>query len=227
MTMMLICGDPHRAFSHIVDSTLKNRPDAVILLGDMECLRPLHEELETILDRTEIWWIPGNHDTDKEYFYDNLFGSSLANRNLHGRVADVAGLRVAGLGGVFRRSIWMPTDPEGARYDSLEDYRAHCGKGNLWRGGAPLKQRSSIFPDQYKRLMTQRADILVTHEAPSYHEFGYAAITSLAENMGVRAAFHGHQHIDIQYPRTVWHGVGERGLFLFESVKSCANSHPK
>lgn len=216
MTKLLLCGDPHGCFSHITKEVRENTPDAVILLGDMECQRPLHEELADIVDQAEIWWIPGNHDTDNECVFDNLFGSSFASQNLHGRVVDVAGLRIAGLGGVFRRKIWMPSDSEGPHYESLEDFSANCGKGNLWRGGAPLKQRSSIFPNDFNKLEHQRADILVTHEAPGLHRFGNAALTKLAESMGVRAAFHGHHHIDIAYLGTVWRGVSDRGLFRFE-----------
>lgn len=216
MTRLLLCGDPHRCFSHIVEAVREQNPDAVILLGDMECQRPLNEELAPILGKAEIWWIPGNHDTDDEICYDNLFSSSLAAQNLHGRVVDVAGIRVAGLGGVFRSKVWTPDSPGGPRYKSLEDYSEKCGKGNLWRGGAPLKQRSSIFPDDFNRLEQQRADILVTHEAPSHHKLGNVALTKLAEKMGVRAAFHGHHHIDIAYSGTVWQGVSEKGLLLYD-----------
>lgn len=49
-----MCGDPHRRFSHIVEAVREQHPDAVILLGDMECQRPLHEELASILDQAEI-----------------------------------------------------------------------------------------------------------------------------------------------------------------------------
>lgn len=87
MSTILICGDPHSQFSHI-DVVKDRRPDAVILLGDMECKAPLHIELEEILKLTEIWWIHGNHDTDNETMYDNLFLSKLADRNLHEFVFD-------------------------------------------------------------------------------------------------------------------------------------------
>ncbi|MGZ5802336.1 MAG: metallophosphoesterase family protein, partial [Burkholderiaceae bacterium] len=50
--------------------------------------------------------IPGNHDTDETRHYDHLFGSTLADRNLHGRIETIAGVRIAGLGGVFRTKVW-------------------------------------------------------------------------------------------------------------------------
>lgn len=49
---------------------------------------------------------PGNHDTDEPKHYDKLFGSELGDRNLHGRIETIAGVRIAGLGGVFRTKIW-------------------------------------------------------------------------------------------------------------------------
>lgn len=77
----------------------------------MQAQRPLHLELASILDKTEIWFIHGNHDTDTEADHDHLFGSAMADRNLHGRVVEIAGLRIAGLGGVFRCKVWTPPAP--------------------------------------------------------------------------------------------------------------------
>lgn len=89
-----------------------------------------------ILDKTEVWFIHGNHDTDSEADHDHLFGSALADRNLHGRVVEIAGLRIAGLGGVFRGKVWTPPAP--ATFENFKQYLARCGKGNFWRGGLPL-----------------------------------------------------------------------------------------
>jgi hypothetical protein len=86
-------------------------------------------------------------------------------RNLHGRVAVVDGVRIAGLGGVFRGQVWTP--PADWLYESAKEFTARCGRSNRWRDGLPRKHRSSIFPEDYFRLVSQRADILVTHEAPS------------------------------------------------------------
>jgi hypothetical protein len=43
-------------------------------------------------------------------------------------------------------------------------------------------------------LQAQRADILVTHVAPSSHQHGFAAIDQLANSLGVLTSFHGHHH---------------------------------
>jgi hypothetical protein len=55
-----------------------------------------------------------------------------------------AGVRIAGLGGIFRGQIWHAPGPP--RYPSADAFIAQSGKGNRWRGGLPRKHRSSIFP---------------------------------------------------------------------------------
>lgn len=61
------------------------------------------------------------------------------------------------------------------------------------------KHRSPIFPADYFRLMSQRADILETLEAPSSHPHGFEAIDELARSLGVTKAFHGHHHDRLDY----------------------------
>lgn len=205
------CGDPHQAFEHIILAVLEHRPQAIVLLGDMDSEQPLDIELEAIEGETEMYYIPGNHDTDTATAYDNMIGSSLI--NLHGRVLDIAGLRVAGLGGVFRSRVWDPRDnPVWDVKGTPGAYVATMGKGNRWRDGLPLRHRSTIFPSEMHALGQQRADILVTHEAPHHHEMGFEALTDLASAMQVRRAYHGHHHHDITYPGGIWHGVGLRGI---------------
>jgi metallophosphoesterase superfamily enzyme len=86
--VIYFCGDTHGCFDHIIDVVGQDRPAAVVFLGDLQAQRPLEIELASILGMTEVWYIHGNHDTDSEADYDNLFGSALADRNLHGRVGD-------------------------------------------------------------------------------------------------------------------------------------------
>ena len=213
MPKIFICGDPHEEFAHIIDAVKEHRPDAVILVGDNTPRSPLHEELADILDVTDLWWIPGNHDTDHEDYYDNQFGSSLAEKNFHGRVVEIGGLRVAGLGGVFRTKIW---NDESKSTESPEAYLQTCGKGNRWRDGLPLRHRSTIFRSQVAGLARQRADVLITHEAPDLHPFGSKVLTDLAANMRVKKAFHGHHHQDKVYPGDVWVGVGLHGIVTLD-----------
>ena len=182
----------------------------------MHAQRPLEQELAPILSLTEIWYIHGNHDTDSQADHDNLFQSALADRNLHGRVVEIADTRIAGLGGVFRDQVWAP--PAAPKYDSGKEYSKRCGKGNLWRGGLPLKHRSTIFPDDYFELVGQHADILVTHEAPSCHPYGFEVIDELARSLRAHTAFHGHQHDRLDYASSLErmgfsaYGVGFCGI---------------
>lgn len=201
MNRIFFCGDVHGHLEHIRAAVCEHRPAAIVLLGDVQAQEPLEQALKPILDLTEVWWIPGNHDTDSDADYDNLFESALADRNLHGRVVEVVGVRIAGLGGIFRGQVWPA--PGLPRYASKTDYLSRCGKGSRWRGGMPRKHRSTIFPDDYQALLGEPADILVTHEAPSCHLHGFSEIDALAQHLGVKAAFHGHHHQQIDYDQVV------------------------
>jgi len=211
--MLLFGGDPHGDFRPIIQAVETYSPAAAILLGDFDLQRSLQEELEAIAAKTAIWFIPGNHDADRDDWYDNLFHSKLGDRNLHGRVVEIAGMRVAGLGGVFRGKIWMP--PAVPKFPTQKDLLSSCSRGERWRDGIPRKHRVSIFWQQYQALRSQRADILVTHEAPSSHRYGFKALDDLAVAMGVKTIFHGHHHE--HYRATIGngivvHGVGEAGV---------------
>ena len=194
-------GDPHGDFDPVIAAVERFHPEAIVLLGDIQAQRPLHVELRPILDLIEIWFIPGNHDTDSDADYDNLWGSELATRNLHGRIVEIAGYKVAGLGGIFRSKIWDPRRPiEEAAFQSSDAMRRTMKSHERWRDGISRKHRSSIFPDEYQRLLRSGpADILVTHEAPSAHPHGWKAIDELAEALGAQLVVHGHHHQNIDY----------------------------
>ena len=211
--LTFFCGDPHGSFDHILRAAKEYRPKAMVILGDLQPPAPLHEVLADILPFVDVWWIPGNHDTDNDLFYDRLWRSELAGHNLHGRVAVVNGLRIAGLGGVFRGQIWMP--PQAPNYNSAGAFIRRIGRGNMWRGGLPRRHRSSIFPSTYENLCAYHADVLVTHEAPGCHRKGFLAIDRLAKTLQVKYLFHGHQHEDRRYPAYYGftpRGVGFRGI---------------
>ena len=211
MDQLLFCGDPHGQFEHIFERVRHMRPKAVILLGDLDLPQPFETVFAPILDLTEVWFIHGNHDTDHAYCYDHLFHSALSDRNLHGKIMNIGGVRIAGLGGVFRGQIWYP--PENPRYRTKADFIARCGKGNRWRGGLPLKHRSSIFPDDLELFKGQKADILVCHEAPGSHPHGFAIIDELADSLGVKQIIHGHHHEPFIYSNRRYVNVGFRGFY--------------
>jgi len=229
MSEIWFCGDTHGDFTHIVEQVERGRPDTIVFLGDIQASQPLEAEIASILAEargrkpTDVYWIPGNHDTDSEVWYDNVFDSRLADRNLHGRVANVAGVRIAGLGGVFRERIWMP--PSKPTYSSADEFLRTAGKGNRWRDGLPLLHRSTIFPDAYNRLARAEADILVTHEAPGCHPQGNEALDLLAVTIGARTIFHGHTHDSLDYGNATAgrafdvHGVGLCGITRLDGTR--------
>lgn len=202
---LLLFGDPHGHFEPVTKAVLQHRPIAIVLLGDLTSTRPLHIELAEIIETTEIWWIHGNHDADTDVYLDNisthLAGTGLARRSLHGRVATIGGLQVAGLGGVFRGSVWYPRKDAraAAAFESPDALLAHMKRSERWRDGTSLRHRASIFPSEVQALSQRRVDLLVTHEPPSWHHHGFAAIDSLAIRMQARWLVHGHQHENIDY----------------------------
>lgn len=208
---LMFFGDPHGDFRPIIAAVQRYRPEAIILLGDVQARQPLHIELQSILDLTQVWYIHGNHDTDTDADYDNLWGSELADRNLHGRVVEIAGYRVAGLGGVFRGRIWDPGEPkEKVQFRSPDDllrYMTRRGApADLWRGGIARRHHSSIFQAEYEAMLALKADVLVSHEAPiaapsgyTSRHVGFQAIDDLALSLGATLAVHGHHHRAIDY----------------------------
>lgn len=202
--VIYLLGDVHGCFDHILpalreDMPSDGKPKTVIFLGDIEPQQPFEDEIAPLLDAgVDVWFIHGNHDTDSRQNWGNLLPSW--HRNLHGRVVEIEGLRVAGLGGVFRGQVWYP--PEAARhtsYAALEQSEKNQPQVKAQRNDRALKHSSTIFPDIYEALACQRTDILVTHEAPSCHPHGFAEIDRLAQTMRAQALFHGHHHDCLNY----------------------------
>lgn len=202
---ILFVGDPHSHFWRVQLLIQQVRPRAVILLGDLCAENPLDEELSEVIGDTEIWFIHGNHDSDEDRWWHNittsLEGGPLEGRNLHGRVAEVQGLRVAGLGGVFYGRVWNPRDQMPSVYDWPEDLVKHQLAGRMVGPDWQARVRSGVFKGVYDRLARERADILVTHEAPSMNLYGYQVLDELADRLGVSHFVHGHHHMNVQYSR--------------------------
>jgi predicted phosphodiesterase len=215
--LIYFLGDVHGNYGHVIDAVERDAPDAVIFLGDLAAQRPLHEVLAPILTKTVVRFIHGNHDTDTDEVFRNVFKSDVANLNLDGRVENICGVRIAGLGGVFRNRIWMPpAAPVFSSYRHYAEYlqRRRPPRGRSLQGDAPSRQertqRSSIFHDVYATLARERADVLVTHEAPSSHPHGFAVLDEIARALGVKSAFHGHHHDCRDYYRAMWWSLGFR-----------------
>lgn len=210
---LLFAGDTHGHLDHLqcLPEALQTAP--IIHLGDAAPLGgPVSEVLPPeVADR--FWFIPGNHDFDKREYMEELLFGGLEERNLHGRVVEINGLRVAGLGGVFKQRVWdgrggTPTFP------GRQSYLDHLPKKD--RGSLPLSIADAIWHEDVFNLMKQQADVLVTHEAPSCHRFGFSALDELAKAMRVKLLVHGHHHeyyqTEINQGQTRVMGVGLRGV---------------
>jgi predicted phosphodiesterase len=220
---------------------------SVIFLGDIESKRPFEEDIEPLLKADiDVWLIHGNHDTDSIERWENLKDSQ--HRNLNGRIIEIDEIRIGGLSGVFRGEIWHPGNQDfcAPNHYCFNDYKEFMLKKmplkrrlskmeriqlqsvptaqsqtdlqDLSKTGKLLKHLSTIFPNEYDALSELKADILVTHEAPSCHPNGFKYIDILAQKMGVKTMFHGHHHDSLDYSefRTELgfeaHGVGFRGI---------------
>ena len=188
---ILFAGDPHGNFEPLISAVKKYQPEAVVLLGDYDLKKPLQEYIQEIVGKTKIWWIPGNHDFDPPEHYHNLFSSQLAGQSLHLKVIEVAGIRIAGLGGIFLGRVWYPPHPPkwNSKQHYLDSFSSDAKSSEL-----SLKYQSAIWHDEWSKLKKLKADILVTHEGARSHRHGFIAIDELAEAMGVRKVFHGHLH---------------------------------
>jgi DNA repair exonuclease SbcCD nuclease subunit len=222
MRTIWFCGDVHGEFQHVHQALerhpLTDLPAAVIFLGDMDPQEPLSKIFRRFLDAgIEPYFIHGNHESDHSDTWTHTL--DCWERNLHGRVANICGLLVAGLGGAFREETWFP--PAEPKFNSYDDYIRHL------RSIQPLRLRddvgtskrarvasSGIFPDVVSSLSKQRANVLVTHEAPSIFENGFSAIDKLASDLWVNSVFSGHHHRDMSASGSNFaaYQVGLRGI---------------
>lgn len=228
--MIYFLGDVHGKLDHILPAIRRDHQEsaAVIFLGDIEIDRPFESEIRPLTEAgLGVWFITGNHDSERSQNWAHLQQSM--HRCLDGRVEIIQGVRIAGLGGVFRAESWYPdrphlasADPVHKNYEELEralaaKYATPRRNKSLWNflsmnsekskdherarrhRDSLLKHRCTIFSDTYQYLARQQADVLVTHEAPSCHPKGFATIDHLAKRLGVHTLFHGHQHESLDY----------------------------
>ena len=193
--MILFAGDPHGNYEHLYPFVKEKKNVALVILGDLQLTSP--HELDKLSEYCDIWFIHGNHDSKTVAAFDAIWGSEWKERNIHGKVVDIQGVRIAGLGGVFRGHIWMP--PNRPMFFDPIHYCQYMSQEKIWRGGLPLRHRTSIFPSDVEVLKSQKADILITHEAPRPHPQGFAVINQLARKMDVSKIFHGHHHDNFDY----------------------------
>lgn len=207
MDGLIFVGDIHRRWDLVARGldALPVPPRHVVLLGDMECHEPLDRLTAPIRAHgATLHWIHGNHDADggREMWHnlaDPARNPVTTQGALHGRVVEIGGLRVAGLGGTFNPRVWLPPKP--ARLHGRAELAADLatlGPGWSAESAAALGFSLStlaIWPEDVDALAAQRADVLVTHEAPSSHPAGTDVLDDLARAMGARLVVHGHHHV--------------------------------
>jgi len=124
----------------------------------------------------------------------------MAYKNLHCKVVNINGLRIAGLGGIFRPNIFgvdhltaLEDLPRVRPYDTRESLAAIRKNKRL----AP-QDHTTIFPEDITSLIRCASegpiDILICHEAPETHKMGYRIIGDVARLLNVKLLIHGHHH---------------------------------
>lgn len=230
MGPVLYCGDPHGQFHHIIDAAAMTKACAVVLLGDLEPQQPLHMALALLVEReVAVHFIHGNHDADTDAGWLRVWDSDLGDCNVHGRVVTLPSRqRLAGLGGVFRETAWHPTASaarQGApAFRTMKEHAEATPQQQRCRQtGPPRMHWGTIYPQTVDLLADLRADVLVTHEAPSYHPNGFELIDTLAQIMGVKVVVNGHHHDRID-STALWaaqgfksFGVGLRGISAIDA----------
>ena len=204
---LIFIGDIHQNWHHVEAglAALPTPPRAAVLLGDIECVLPLDRMAAPLLDRgVEVYWIHGNHEHDAgPEMWANLVAPE---RNpltsagaLHTRVIEIAGVRVAGLGGTFLPHVWPANAPPRLHRRAQLAADLAVSRPDLDSSQTVTFTRflttTAIWPEDVDALAVQRADVLVTHEAPSSHPAGVSVLDGLARAMGARLIVHGHHHI--------------------------------
>jgi predicted phosphodiesterase len=212
--VIVVAGDPHGNFAPILRACAAREAGTLILVGDCDLRVTLRRQLAPMFEAGwDVRWILGNKDAETEAAYDNL-ATDCPEGDIGGRVIEVAGLRIAGLGGVFKPRIWDPNADDTPGFATRAAFLASLDAREHWRGGLPLWHRDSIFPEDFACLAQQRFDVLISHEAPSSHRHGFAAIDRLAEAGAAQLIVHGHHHES--YTTRLANGIEVRGLAVAE-----------
>jgi predicted phosphodiesterase len=195
-------GDVHGEFRHIgaalkTAAVASRLPCWLVFLGDIEIFERSFKDIMAPVRKAfpsvQVGFIHGNHDADDYDHWEALHdcGDAVA---LHGHVVSLDGILVAGLGGNFLGRVWAPP----ATPTFLNKTKAMERGPYGWRDGQRPSPRflGAVYPDDVSSLAAHRADILITHEAPSCHHHGWEALDQLARDMRVVRSFHGHTHDD-------------------------------
>ncbi len=159
-------------------------------------------------------FVPGNHDPDVSGYQESRGGlwlrAGLPARppwpdgavNADGRIVDVAGLRIAGLGGCRRYSDG-PNQYTGGQQRRRAARLAARARMHRLRNG-PLLAATAAAPGRAPRELARRprhplADVLLTHspprgvgDGPDRPHQGFASLATLAAQLSPALLLHGH-----------------------------------
>lgn len=209
MTQIGALGDIHGDFAN-VHRIMRQHPEvpAWLSVGDIADGEGRYEAFDA-----PLYWIKGNNEN-----FDRIVAADLPG-NLHyipnGTLQDVAGLRVAGLGGTYAptmfemRATELPHPKKGsAKATALADRRRHFVREEV---------------EACKRM--KDVDVLLTHEAPrpfrvKGNDAGKTAINEILAAMKPRLHLFGHHHqlveAEVQGVRSVCLDLVGRSYLLVE-----------
>lgn len=210
---ILIYGDPHGRWDPLFEA-IDTSTHTVIVLGDFSDgkLDPRGaDRTRDVFDRLidmglDLRFIIGNHDASLDNQIELL--RDFDRHRIDGKIIEIGGLQVAGLGGIVRGKVWRG-DGE-ALVSSEAELISRIPRNERLNGGLPRKHLTTIMPWTVENLRAQNADVLITHEAPSCHQHGFEFINQLAADMGVSLVIHGHHHRN--YTDRLDSGIFVRGV---------------
>jgi len=198
-------GDPHGESEFIVDLALSNPTSKVVLLGDLQ-----FSEKDCSLLPKNVFWIHGNHDTDKDE-YTHVINHQ---QNISSTVQNF-GVAVGGLGGIFRQKSWDVRCEKYPHFSRLEKEESLPKHHTM-----PRKELSSIYPSDVQELLSfGTCDILVAHEAPRISRLlgSFGKIDDVARKLRANTIIHGHHHVsyvrEVNYLKVF--GVGLREILEY------------
>ena len=167
MTIVFI-GDIHQHWHYVAAglAALATPPRAAVLLGDIQCERPLDELAAPLLRRgIAVHWIHGNHDNDGgPEMWANLAAPERNPLTASGDAAcacrEIEGVRIAGLGGTFRPRVWSPPAPPRLlhRHQLADDLRslARIRRRSQRAALAHSLTTAAIWPEDVEALAVRR-----------------------------------------------------------------------
>jgi predicted phosphodiesterase len=221
MHTVIFAGDPHGDHKPIIRACLDHAPGTLVVLGDFDLEEPLRKTYGRVLEAGwRLRYIHGNHETDRPQYHDNLLEDA-PGWSISGGFVDAGGHVIGGLGGVFKDRVWYPRDEATAepKFRSRAEFMRQMRLPERWKKGLPLGQRDTVFPEDVDGIAAFRLDILVTHEAPQPHKYGFAVLNQLADRTGARLLVHGHHHRSDDYEAVLPSGRTLR-------VRSLAKAEP-